>query len=84
MNGTNSIALTLEVKESRQARRCRERHDKFVEIKVEGDTCPFDGEPCSIVWSCDDVLTLLFDVPPESWNPDDHCARSGFRVITDE
>ena len=38
--------------------------------------CPFDGLPCDIVSSCDEILFALYRVEPE-W----HCTRAVVRVV---
>jgi hypothetical protein len=36
--------------------------DGFSTVKIGGSVCPFDKQPCSIVGSCDDALSLIMGV----------------------
>lgn len=44
--------------------------------RCSGSLCPFDGLPCEIVSSCDEVLLVLYGVKPE-W----YCSRAVLKVV---
>jgi hypothetical protein len=47
-----------------------------VEGRVSTKMCPFDGLPCEIVSSCDEILFVLHGFPPE-W----YCSRAVLKVV---
>lgn len=44
--------------------------------RVSTTVCPFDGLPCEIVLSCDEILFVLHGFPPE-WA----CSRAVLKVV---
>lgn len=47
-----------------------------VEGRASTTVCPFDGLPCEIVSSCDEILLVLYGVEPE-W----YCSRAVLKVV---